>query len=81
MVSFDLSFRSMLIKEIVENEGELWSEVSITWLSINRVSYHGKRLQVVYVALRPFFGVLSSAAYPWVCYWSISSVWLIFWVF
>ena len=26
MVSFDLSFRSILIEDIVEDEGELWTE-------------------------------------------------------
>ena len=29
MVYFDLIFRSMLIKDIVEDEGELWTEGSI----------------------------------------------------
>ena len=36
MVSFDLSFRSMLIGVIVEDEGELFTEGIISWLSINR---------------------------------------------
>ena len=47
MVSFDLSFRSMLIEEIVEYEGALWTEGSISWLSNNRGSYHGKKVHVV----------------------------------
>ena len=47
MVSFDLSFRSILVKEIVENEGALWTERRISWLSINIGSSKGNRLQVV----------------------------------
>ena len=47
MVSFGFRFRSMLIEYIVEDEGALWTEGSIPWLSINRVSHHGKRVQVV----------------------------------
>ena len=47
MVYFDLSFRSMLIGEIAEDEGALWTEVSISWISIIRCSYHGNNVQVV----------------------------------
>ena len=47
MVSFDLSFRSMFIEEIVEDEEAFWTEVIISWLSINRGSCHGKKLQDV----------------------------------
>ena len=50
MVSFDLTFRSMLIKEIVEDEGSLWTEGSISWISINIGSSQDKRVQVVYGA-------------------------------
>ena len=35
MVSFDLSFRSMLIGVIVEDEGEMFTEGIISWLSMN----------------------------------------------
>ena len=48
MAPFDLSFRSMLIKEIVEVEGEILTEGKISWLCINIVSYEYKRVQVVY---------------------------------
>ena len=46
MVYFGFSFRSMLIKEIVEYEGTLWTGGSALWLYINRGSYKGKRVQV-----------------------------------
>ena len=32
MVSFDLSFKSMCIEDIVEDEGEIWTEEGISWL-------------------------------------------------
>ena len=34
MVSFDLSFRAMLIEQIVEDDGALWNERSSSLLSI-----------------------------------------------
>ena len=34
----------MLVEDIVEDEGALWTEGSILWLSVNRGSYQGKRL-------------------------------------
>ena len=37
----------MFIDEIVEDERALWTEGSISWLSINRGSYQGKRLKIV----------------------------------
>ena len=46
----------MLIEEIVENEGELWTEGSISWLSIHKGPYHGKRVQVVYGDFLPCIG-------------------------
>ena len=48
MVSFDLSFISMLIEEIVEDEGAIWTEGRILCLYINRNYYQGNMLQVVY---------------------------------
>ena len=47
MVSFDFSVRSILIEEIVEDEGILWTEGSISWLPTERGSYHGKKEHVV----------------------------------
>ena len=47
MVAFDLSFRSMLIKDIFEDEGVLWTEGSTSWLPINIGSSQGKLVQVV----------------------------------
>ena len=47
----------MLIKDIVEDEGVLCTEVRILWSSINRGSYKGMRLQVVGVTFRPCVGV------------------------
>ena len=47
MVSFYLSFRSILINEIVKEEGTLCNDGGSSWLSINRGSYQGKRVQVV----------------------------------
>ena len=46
MVSFDLRFRLMLIKDIFEDEGALWSEGSISWIFINGGSYQENRVQV-----------------------------------
>ena len=46
MVSFDLRFRSMLIKDIFEDEVALLSEGSISWISINGDSYQENRVQV-----------------------------------
>ena len=47
MMSFDLSFISMLIEKIVEYEVALWTEGRISWLSINIGYNHGKKLHVV----------------------------------
>ena len=63
MVSFDLSFRSMTIEDIVEDVGALWTEVSISWLSINRGSHHGNRVQVFGGAFCPCLVVLSGGVY------------------
>ena len=41
MVSFDFSVRSILIEEIVEDEGALWTEGLISWISSNRGSSQG----------------------------------------
>ena len=65
----------MLIEDIVEDEGELWTEGSISWISINRYYYHGKRVQVVYGDFRPCRG-----AYRQSVSWIVSSVWLPFYV-
>ena len=45
MMSFDLSFRPLLIDEIVEDEGTLWTDGIISWISINIGSHKGKRVQ------------------------------------
>ena len=81
MVSFDLSFRSMLIEDIVEDKISLLTGVIFLWLSINRGSYHGKRVQVVDGAFCPFVGFLSGAAYCRACSQSVLSIWLPFCVF
>ena len=47
MVSFGLSFISMLIEDIVEVKVSLWGEDSSSWKSINLVYYQDKRLQVI----------------------------------
>ena len=47
MVSFDFSFRLMLIEEIIEDEGVLWTEGSISQKSFNVGYYHGKMIQFV----------------------------------
>ena len=83
MVSFDLSFRSMLTEEIVEDEGAIWTEVSISWISINRVYYHDKRVQFVDGSFRPCIcvGVLSGEGYPWEGSRSVSGVcFFCFWI-
>ena len=49
MVSFDSIFRSMLIKYIVEEEGALWTEGRISWLSINIGSSKDKRYSLLMV--------------------------------
>ena len=56
MVFFDLSFKSMLIEEIVEDKGSLWTYGRISWLSINRGFYEVNKVHVFMV---PF--VLASA--------------------
>ena len=47
MVSFDLSFRSILINDIVEDEEAYWTEGRISWVLMNGGSYHIKWIQVV----------------------------------
>ena len=81
MVSLDFIFRSILIEEIVEGEGALWADGSISWLSINRGSYCGKRVQVVDSAFLPCVGVLSGASYFREGSWIVLSVWFHFCVF
>ena len=44
---FDLSFISMLIEEIVEDDGLFWTERGISPLYINRGSYQDKIVKVV----------------------------------
>ena len=39
MISFDWSLRSMLIKDIIEDEGAIWNEGVISLISINIYSY------------------------------------------
>ena len=63
MVSFDLSFRSMLIEEIVEDEGAILTEGRTSWIYINIGSYQGKMVHVVDCAFRPCVGVSSGAAF------------------
>ena len=79
MVSFDLNFRSMLIEEIVEEEELLWNEGIISWLSINRGSYHGKIVKVYDGAFCTFGGVSVFSGLPYCLAgsWRISSIWLI----
>ena len=67
MASFDLSFRSTLIDEFVEDEGAFWTECSISCLSINIRSYQGKRLQVVDGSFCPCVGVLLGATFRAAC--------------
>ena len=57
MVSFDFSFRSMFTNEIVEDEGELSTEVRISWLSIKKQIYQHNRLKVVDKSHFNFFGI------------------------
>ena len=47
MVSFGFSFTSMFIDEIVEYEGALWTEGSISRILINRDSHHINRVNFV----------------------------------
>ena len=81
MVPFDLSFRSMLIKEIVEDEGALRTEGSISWISINIGSYRGKSIHVVDGAFHTCVGVSPGAVHLRAGYRSVSSVWFPFCVF
>ena len=81
MVSFDFSVISLLTKETVEDEGALWNYGSISWLSVNRISYHGRRVQVVNGHFFPCVGVSLVAAYCRAGSRSASSVWLPFCVF
>ena len=68
MVSFGLSFISRLIKEIVEDEGVLWTKGRILCPSINISSYQVNRLQIVNGDFFPCADVSSGAAsgaYGW----------------
>ena len=79
MVFFDLSFKSMLIEDIVEDKVSLWTYGRISWLSINRGFYEVNKVHVFMV---PF--VLASAYHGEqriVLGGGISSVWLVFRVF
>ena len=62
-MSLDFSFRSMLIDEIVEYEGLLWTEVNISWLSINLGSYQVKAVHVVYGSFCPCIKVLPGVTF------------------
>ena len=81
MLCFDLSFRSILIEEIFEDEGALLTKGSISWLSIDRGSYHDKRVQVVDGDFLHFFGVLFGAVYCWSSSRIVLCIWLPFCVF
>ena len=81
MVYLDLSSRSMLIQDIFEGEGGLWTKGSISWLSINICYYKLNKVQVIYGDFLPFIGVSSGAAYCWAGSWRFLSVWLTFCVF
>ena len=63
MVPFDLSFISILNGEIVEDEGALWTEGSISCISVNRGYYTGKRVQVVDSEFCPCVGVSLGLAF------------------
>ena len=84
MVSFDLNFRSMLcLEEIVEYEGPLCTEGSISWLSTNIGSCQRNMVQVVCGYFSSFVGVsvLLGSAYCQSVFWSVSSIWFLFRVF
>ena len=49
----------MMIKEIVEYEGSLWTERINSYISINIGSYNGKRVPVFYGDFCPCAGVSS----------------------
>ena len=53
----------MLIEEIVEDKGALWTEGIIFWLTINGVSYQVKRVQVADGAFCPCVDVSSGVAF------------------
>ena len=55
----------MLIEDIVEDEGALWTEGVFSWLSINIGSSQGKRLQVVDGNFHPCVGISPGSAYCW----------------
>ena len=78
MVSVDLGFISKLIEDIVEYEGAIWNERSLSLLSINRGSYHVNRVQVVDGEFFPCASVFFGAAYCWEGPRSVSYVWLPF---
>ena len=60
----------MLINDIFEYEGALWTEGSILWISINIGYSQGKRVNVVNGSFRPCIGVLLGGG--------ILSVWLLY---
>ena len=81
MVSFDLSFRSMLIEEIFEDEVALCTKGRISCLSIIIGSYHGKKVQVFNDEFRTCVSVLSGSVNCQSGSRRILSIWLPFCVF
>ena len=53
----------MLIEDIVEDEGAIWIEGRISWLSINRDYYQGKMVQVFDAAFCPCSGLSPGASF------------------
>ena len=64
----------MLIEEIFEDEGELWTEGKFSWISINIDSYQSRMIQVVDCAFCPCVVVLLGAAYCQASSQSVSGV-------
>ena len=63
MVSCDVSFRSMLIEDIDEDEGELGTEGRISFLSTNIGTCEVNRVHVVYDAFRHCVVILLGVAF------------------
>ena len=63
MVSFDFTFRSMFIKEIVEDYGSLWTGERISYLSTNIDSFQGNMVYVVHGVFKTCASILLGAEY------------------
>ena len=80
MVYFDLSFRSMFTKDIVEDEEELWTEKVFHVFPLIEVLImaRGYSLSMVPFVLALVYRRGGGGAYFWAGSWSVLCIWLLF---